>query len=280
MQRHTFRAMGTEIEVLLDHPDDGVSRAAFSRVEDEFEQIEASLSRFRPESELSRLNRDGVIEASPMLLEVTKLALTARERSAGRFDPTIHDALVAAGYDRTFEEVPAEGPAREQSAACGGSVAISARTIRLEQGTKLDFGGIGKGYAVDRTVAALSTVGPCLVNAGGDLAVAGTGWPIGVETSSEPLTLELTAGALATSGRDRRHWRRGGVDQHHIIDPATGLPAVTDVLLATVVAPTAVEAEVLAKLAFLAGAENALRQGITGVLVTADGRTVLMGDLR
>ena len=279
MQRHTFHAMGTEIEVLLDRPEDDVSQTALRGVEDEFERIEACLSRFRPESELSRLNAAGTIEASPTLLEVTRLALAARKRSGGRFDPTIHDALVAAGYDRTFEEVAAEGPARGRSAACGGIVEISGRTIRLAPGTRLDFGGIGKGYAVDRAVARLSTAGRCLVNAGGDLAVAGAGWPVGVETSSKPLTVELTGGALATSGCDRRRWRRGGVDQHHIIDPSTGLPAETDLLHATVVAPTAVEAEVLAKLAFLSGEQGALRQRVTGVLVTADGRTVLMGDL-
>lgn len=280
MQRHTFRAMGTEIEVLLDRPADDVSAEAVRRVEDEFERIEACLSRFRPESELSRLNRAGTIEASTTLIGVTRLALAARASTAGRFDPTVHEALVAAGYDRSFEDVPADGPARLPAITCGGAVAVSGRTIRLEPGTKLDFGGIGKGYAVDRTVDALSAVGPCLVNAGGDLAVAGAGWPVGVETSSDPLTLELTSGALATSGRDRRHWRRGGVDQHHIIDPATGLPAETDLLRATVVAPTAVEAEVLAKVAFLAGERAAVRQGATGVLVTADGRTVLMGGLR
>jgi FAD:protein FMN transferase len=280
VQRHTFRAMGTDVEALLDVDDQEDAFAAFSEVEAEFERIEAHLSRFRPESELSRLNRDRSIEASPTLLEVTRLALRARERTAGRFDPTVHAALVAAGYDRTFEEVPEDGPEPGRAVACGGAVSISRRRIRLEAETALDFGGIGKGYAVDRALALLRRAGPCVVNAGGDLAVTGRAWPVGVETSGEPLTLELSDGALATSGRDRRSWRRGGALQHHIIDPATGRPAGTGLLHTTVVAPTAVEAEVLAKVAFLAGEEDALRDGMTGVLVTADGRTVLMGSLR
>ena len=97
MERHAFRAMGTEIELLGD--------GGFELAEAEFHRLEAQLTRFRPESELSRLNRDGCIDASPDLLRVVELALDARERTDGRFDPTVHDALVAAGYDRTFAEV-------------------------------------------------------------------------------------------------------------------------------------------------------------------------------
>ena len=97
----------------------------------------------------------------------------------------------------------------------------------------------------------LGAAGPALVNAGGDVAVHGGTWPVGVETADGCLTLELSSGALATSGRDRRRWRRNGRELHHLIDPKTGTPSDSDLLRLTVVASDAVEAEVWAKALFL-----------------------------
>jgi FAD:protein FMN transferase len=287
MERHEFRAMGTEVEVLLDLPAGPAAERALHGVESEFARIEAALSRFLPDSELSALNRRGELKAGPDLLAAVELALAARERTAGRFDPTIHDALVAAGYDRSFEQVLPDGPAANGNGrhACGGPVEIDrfTRTIRLAPGVRLDLGGIGKGYAVDRTAERLSRLGPCLVNAGGDVAVRGRRWPVGVETANGFVTLELVSGALATSGRDRRRWRRNGAEQHHLIDPETGEPSASDLLRVTVVDRSAAEAEVLAKSLFLAGEEQATaeaeREGIAAVLVPEDGRTVMTGAL-
>ena len=240
--------------------------------EAEFERLEQVLSRFRPDSELSRLNSEEVIEASHDLVRVVRLALAARERTNGLFDPTVHDALVAAGYDRTFADVPAWVPPRDGTPPrCGGSVVVDGLMIRLEPGTHLDLGGIGKGYAVDRVADRLAETGNCLVNAGGDLAVRGGAWPIAV---TRDLTLELTRGGIATSGRDRRNWRRGDELLHHLIDPRTGRPAETELISVTVVARSAVEAEVLAKIAFLGADVDVPR-----VLVSADGAVVLAGGL-
>jgi thiamine biosynthesis lipoprotein len=282
--RHEFQAMGTTIELLLDADDGEQAQSAFRAVEEEFERLEAMLSRFRPDSELSRLNRDGRILAPPDLERVVGLALEARERTAGRFDPTVYDALARAGYDRSFEQVEPDAAADaeddgRQVARCGGRVTIDPTTglIEIESGFHIDLGGIGKGYAVDRAIEILAVVGPCLVNAGGDLAVRGDRpWPIGVEDGP---TLELTSGAIATSGRDRRHWRRGDEERHHLIDPATGRPAQTDLLRVTVVASTATEADVLAKTLFLGGEQEAAAAGVPALLVCADGRTRLVGDL-
>jgi thiamine biosynthesis lipoprotein len=283
--RHEFRAMGTVIELLLDADDTEQAQSAFRAVEEEFERLEAMLSRFRPESELSQLNRDGRILAPPDLERVVGLALEARESTAGRFDPTVYDALARAGYDRSFEQVAADAAdeaaaeSPQGAARCGGRVTIDPATgwIEIEPGFHIDLGGIGKGYAVDRAIEILAVVGPCVVNAGGDLAVRGDKpWPIGVEDGP---TLELTSGAIATSGRDRRHWRRGDEERHHLIDPATGRPAQTDLLRVTVVASTAIEADVLAKTLFLAGEQEAAAAGVPALLVCADGRTRLVGGL-
>jgi FAD:protein FMN transferase len=272
--------MGTDVELLVDAED---AEHALEAAEAELHRLEALLSRFRPGSELSRLNDHGSLEPGPDLLEVVELALLARIRTGGRFDPTVHDALVAAGYDRSFELVLADGPAAAP-APCGGSVLVDERRITLEPGVRLDLGGIGKGFAVERAAVVLAAAGPCLVNAGGDLAVRGGSWPVGLETADGQLTLELDRGAIATSGRDRRRWRRNGHEQHHLIDPRTGAPAESHLLRVTVVASDAVEAEVWAKALFLAGEDAAAAEadelGLPSVLVTADGRTRLAGGLR
>lgn len=274
MLRRSLHAMGTNAELLLDAPAGVRAERALDRAEAELERLEQVLSRFRPDSELSALNRTGrSSSASADLVRVVELALAAREATDGLFDPTVHDALVAAGYDRTFEEVAADGPASTPGAGacCGGTAQVDGLTVTLSPGTHLDLGGIGKGYAVDRVADLLAVTGPCLVNAGGDLAVRGGAWPIGV---TEELTLELSRGGMATSGRDRRRWLRGGRELHHLIDPSTGLPAEGPLERVTVVADSAAEAEVLAKAAFLGADVDAPR-----VLVTADGRTILAGGL-
>jgi len=283
MSRRAFRAMGTEIELLVDADD---AERTLDAAEAEFHRLEALLSRFRPDSELSRLNEAGSLEAGPDLCRVLGLALVARERTGGRFDPTVHDAVVAAGYDRSFEHVPADadgGTAVRRTPPAHDDVVVDGSAVRLT-GVRLDLGGIGKGYAAERTAEILAAAGPCLVNAGGDIATRGGAWTVGVETAAEPLTLELSgASGLATSGRDRRRWRRDGRELHHLIDPRTGAPSESDLLRVTVVAPDAVEAEIAAKSLFLAGAEAAAAEadeaGIPSVLVTADGRTVVAGGL-
>jgi thiamine biosynthesis lipoprotein len=288
MLRHVFPAMGTEVDCLLDAPPSRAATTALLAAEAEVRRLEAILTRFDERSELSRLNRRGELVAGDDLLAVVELALAARVGTGGRFDPTVHDALVAAGYDRTFAELPRDGEGPATAArCCGGEVTVDRRTrrIRLGAGVRLDLGGIGKGYAAERACDRLASAGPCLVNAGGDVAVRGRPregvWPVGVETPDGDLTLGLAAGGLATSGRDRRRWRRGGAERHHLIDPATGLPAESDLLRVTVVAADAVEAEVLAKALLLAGEAAAVAeaeaQGVPSVLVTADGRTRAVG---
>ncbi len=230
---------------------------ALDAAEAEFHRLEALLSRFRDDSELSRLNRDGSIEAGPDLLRVVELALAAREPDRrplrpdrarrgrrGRLRPLLR------GHRARRATAGARSPA-----VAGGGVSVDGSRIELEPGVRLDLGGIGKGYAAERAAELLALAGPCLVNAGGDVATRGGSWPVGVETADGALTLELAGAALATSGRDRRRWRRGGRELHHLIDPRTGAPAETDLLRVTVVAPDAVEAEVAAKSLFLAGAD-------------------------
>jgi thiamine biosynthesis lipoprotein len=291
--------MGTDIECLLERPRDAIAERALADAEGEFARLEARLSRFLPDSELSRLNAAGEATVGADLLELTKAALDAREATDGRFDPTVHDAVVGAGYDRSFEllasrtGLPAAGTAislQPGSASCGGGVHIDRGRSRvtLDAGTRLDLGGIAKGHAADRVSEVLGAAGPCLVSAGGDIAVRGKPsagvWAIAVPTGDGEITIGLSHGGLATSGVDRRCWQREGAECHHIIDPATGLPAETDLLRVTVVEASARAAETVATSLLLAGsldaaAHEADAAGTPCVLVARTGRTRLAGGL-
>jgi len=284
MLTRSFPAMGTEVELFLDA--DERSAGLLAEAEAEFLRFEALFSRFRPDSELSLLNAERTRQVGPELLELVQLALGARERTEGRFDPTVHDALVAWGYDRTFELVDASVVPDATPAPCAGDVEVdlSESRISLGAGASLDLGGIAKGWAADRALGRLAPAGPALVNAGGDVSCSDGVWHVGVETPAGHLTLELTHGGLATSGRDRRRWQQGDREAHHLIDPATGAPAAGDILTATAVAPTATQAEVEAKSLFLAGdvaraAAEADESGVPAVLVTRSGDVRLAGGL-
>ncbi len=302
----TFRAMGCQMAALID-ADSPEASQALAQVPGWFEGWEQALSRFRPDSELNRLNRlSGVggqaMPVSPVLWEVVDLAFDAARESAGLISPTQLAALEAAGYDRSFDTLAKDKaispdiewqPLRPtpdvfQSVMRDGQQ----RSLRLAESVRLDLGGVAKGWAADETVRRLSAFGPALMDAGGDIAVSGprpgaTPWSVGVANpffSDDLLENLLLAGGaatggrgVATSGRDYRRWQRNGRWYHHIIDPRTGRPAETDVLTATVVAPTAARAEVAAKAALILGSQQGLawleaRPELAGCLVLEDGR--------
>ena len=276
--RQDFRAMGTAVH-LLGPAEDPAFRRAAARVERRFAREERRFSRFREDSELTRLNRSSgsAVRVSRPFAEVLDLALAAADSSGGLFDPTVHDALVAAGYDRDFDEVLAGARgALHPATPCGrwAEVVLDGSLVRLPKGVHLDLGGLAKGWTVDRAAEdALAAGLPwALVNAGGDLRVAGAApvLDVGVEDPERPadelVRLRLSAGAIATSSVVKRSW---GPAQHHVIDPRTGAPAQTELLQASVWAPTCAEAEVLATQALLQGRSAAA--SLSCVLVADDG---------
>ncbi len=295
MQRLDFRAMGCQMLALLDSD----RRAApFDTVPGWFETWEQALSRFRADSELSRLNqRTGQwVRVSATLWDVTHLALVAARWTDGLFSPTILNALEAAGYDRTFAEIGVdERPVMPQPDGQWRAIQRQSlkRSLCLPRNARLDLGGVAKGWAADRAAKKLGVHGPALIDAGGDIAISGpqadgSPWPIGISNPFQPdqhfETLKIAAGGVATSGRDYRRWQKGGAWQHHIIDPRTGLPAQTDVLSATVIAPSAFEAEVAAKVILLSGSVAGLewleeQANYAAVIVREDGRAVTSAQL-
>jgi FAD:protein FMN transferase len=271
--------MGTDCEWILDVDDASDALAAFAAAERGLARQEAEWSRFRSDSVLSRLNRDGVASASPEMADLVVQALRLRVETGGLFDPTLHDAVVDAGYDRTFEDIGTDGVPDESVSHCrgGGPVTVCAAdgTIRVGRGVRMDLGGIAKGYAADRAADCLEAVGPCVVNLGGEVVVRGRPWSIGIETQSVPLVIEVVNSAVATSGVDRRRWSTGSGVRHHVMDPVTGSSATTDLLRVTVVDPDGARADALATALLAAGRERACRMTeelhLAAVIQTADG---------
>jgi thiamine biosynthesis lipoprotein len=233
-------------------------------------QLEHRLSRFRPESELCRLNASagsGPQVVSAWLFEVVEAALALSTFSEGLIDPTVLPCLVQAGF----------GPGARKGRVSHRLVSLdrTRQTIELEAGVGLDLGGVAKGWAADLLAIRLEAYGSCLVDLGGDLRARGPrSWTIGVEhpflPSQDLAEIELCEAGVATSSVLKR--RRGA--NHHLIDPRTGLPARTDLVAATVVAPSATIAEGAAKVALLLGEREGrsflVRAGLWGLLVKSD----------
>jgi thiamine biosynthesis lipoprotein len=298
MQQISFRAMNCNMMAAVDHDGPRVAQR-LEQVPNWFALWEQRLSRFRPDSELSQINLSAGqdVGISSVMQEVLHSALRASRVSGGMVTPTVLGALEAAGYNRSFDELREEAPGQVQS-VCGwetNTTAIPtvelnthARTVRLAPGTRLDLGGIAKGWAADRAAHHLRRLGPSLVNAGGDIAVTapmqdGEPWPIGVINPFDPEKdtdiLLVYQGGVATSGRDYRRWMKDKLWQHHIIDPRSGQPAQTDVLTATVVAPSAQAAEIAAKVVLIAGSSQGIewldqRPDYAGLVVLEDGEKI------
>jgi FAD:protein FMN transferase len=262
------------------------------KLPDWFQVWEERLSRFNPTSELSRLNRTrDAMRVSPVLWDVLQAGVRAMQFSEGLVSPFLLDQVESAGYDRSFELIGEHSLPRasraEKPAKTSRHLELDPKTrsVKLPENVRIDLGGIAKGWAVDRALRSLTKAGSGLVDAGGDIGISGPqssgeGWPIAIANPFRPdedLDLIVVSnGGIATSGRDYRRWKINGKWQHHLIDPSTGLPAETDVLSSTVIAPSAVQAEIAAKMVFIMGSKSGLewldaQPAYSGLVVQEDG---------
>lgn len=304
----SFEAMGTRVRLLIGEPGPQLPPAALAAAEARsfVADFEATLSRFDRDSELSALNRDRRerVPASPLLRRAVAAGLVAAEQSNGLVDPTLIEEIERAGYVTTrawmapaslvdaLAQAPARRPARPHPAARWREWVVDegAGEIVRPPGQRFDTGGTGKGLAADLLAIRLGAYPSFVVDCGGDLRVGGAEAPrspraVEVEhpLSGEHLySIRVGSGGVATSGLDRRIWRDAcGRFAHHLLDPASGEPAWTGLIAATALAPTALEAETLAKAALLSGpvggAEVLRRRG--GLLVHDSGRVERVGSL-
>jgi thiamine biosynthesis lipoprotein len=303
MLKIKFVAMGCQIEAITESESDH-ARDLLGEVPGWFQEWEQTLSRFLPDSELTQLNfhPEEPVSISETLWEVLSTALDMERKSDGLVSPTLLNAMVACGYDRSFESL---GSLNSQNSwlepnlpsnltTSDISMDADSRTVFLPYGLQLDFGGIAKGWAANKAVERLAVTGSALVNAGGDIAIKNTSnsdtkWTVGIvdphNTADFLKTLSTGSGGVATSGRDYRHWMQGDLERHHIIDPRTCQPAQSDVLTATVTAPSAMEAEMAAKTALILGSRKGIawlekRPEFAGFLVLDNSENILTSNLK
>lgn len=303
MIEHFGWAMGTVFQMRLYGLPQDLGCHGLRIAESRLEQLEELWSRFRPTSEVCQLNRSAGSPRSVTVetLQLIDLAVAGWLRTGGLFDPTVHEAVVAAGYDRTWAQVRADPT--DHPTGTGGAVPVpgcagirldpQSRQVSLPSGTRLDLGGIGKGRTADVLTAELGNQGTgLLVNLGGDLRVSGqpTGgepWRIAVADPTRPerilVHLVLDEGAVATSSTTTRSWPTPEGPCHHLIDPRSGGPSRSGLQAVTVVAAEAAWAEIYAKAVLVAGAEQGLDllqdADLAGLLVTDEGRLLATQSL-
>jgi thiamine biosynthesis lipoprotein len=298
--------MGCTFEVLLPAGlEDAVSAAEAAL--DEVDRLDRSLSVYRPDSEVSRLNAAaglGPRAVGESLLDLLQLSARLAEDTNGAYDPAAGAIVRAWGFDAGERSVPSEGvlqAARERSGLEHIHMDQDAGTVALSHpGVELNFGAIGKGFALDRAVAILRErckVPSAFLQGGRSSAYAlGTapgekrGWMVELrdpETQSDLIaTIWLRNQGLATSGAAHRSFEAKGKRWGHILDPRTGRPA-EGMRSVSVVAPSAAEADALATAFFILGPESAGRYaathpGVGGILVPeapSEKMVSVVGDL-
>lgn len=293
----TFPALGTTATLVVADPD--AADRARRQVDAEIDAVDAACSRFRLDSELTRLNASPgrPVRISPVLLDALEVALRAAAISAGRVDPTVGSALVVLGYDRDFSSVPVNGPPLRVTVGPAPGwhqvrIDPQARTATVPHGVALDLGATAKALCADRGAQAASEVtgSGVMFSLGGDIAVAGpspaAGWSVRVTddhagSPDDPgQTVALADGGLATSGTTVRRWQRGGESFHHLIDPGTGRPARSQWRTVSVAAGCCVDANIASTTAVILGddAEAWLAERrLPARLVGHDGEVTIVG---
>ncbi|MCU1430339.1 MAG: thiamine biosynthesis lipoprotein ApbE [Actinomycetia bacterium] len=282
--------MGTDVHiVLVGERTSAIAKDAQARIGD----LEARWSRFIATSEVSRLNANAGYPSvcSPETVALVRRAIDAWRVTGGRFDPTVLGAVMRAGYDATFDSLPAtraDVGTHDNRTTGTDRIVVDPITnvVMLPANVGFDPGGIGKGLAADIVsgeAMAAGAEGAC-VNVGGDVRVRGSSpngnaWQVDVLDPIDPLLVRsavvLADGAVATSSRARRAWTVGSQRRHHLLDPANGSPVENDVVAVTVVASDGWRAEVLAKAAFVSGVREGLgfldRSGVEGAIFDTNG---------
>lgn len=284
----SWRALGTGVQLVVS---DGLPEAR-AAVEQVLADIDQAASRFREDSEISRLPVGEWATVSPLLARLLTVARDAAEETGGLVDPTVGTSLRDLGYDRTFAAIVQGAPVTVVRRPVGWrSLQIDGLRVRAPAG--LDLGATAKGIAADLCAAAAGAVSKAaLVGLGGDIATAGDrAWAVLVRDTSDyeetpdgelddGQVIELR-GALATSGTRARSWNRGGRLVHHLLDPRSGLPTEGPWRTVSVVADTCLRANIASTAAIVAGAsaESWLSaRGFSARLVHDDGAVVTVGD--
>jgi thiamine biosynthesis lipoprotein len=293
----TFPALGTTAVLVMD-PDDALASGR-SLLEAEIDAIDIACSRFRDDSELTRVNRgpSSWVVVSPVFMEALDVALRGARLTDGLVDPTVGSALRVIGYDQDFDLVARTGPPIRVSlkqVAGWHTIEIDrpSSRVRIPGGVELDFGATAKALCADHAARAIAreTGASVLVALGGDIAIGGPprdgGWTVSIADHHAAAVddvderVAIASGGLATSGTVARRWARGARVLHHVVDPATGLPAREHWRTASVSAASCVDANIASTAAIVMGAEAPQwleARRLPARLVATDGTVVRVG---
>jgi thiamine biosynthesis lipoprotein len=282
--------MGTAIRVELWHEDAAAAEAAMAAVMEQMHHVDRTMSPHKPDSELSRINRDAAriaVGLSAEMFGLLQRSLEFSRLSDGAFDITFASAGHLYDY-REHRRPGAQALAQARAAIGYEGLLLDApsQTVRFARpGMRIDLGGFAKGYAVDRGAAILRSRGVrnAIVTAGGDSHIVGDRrgrpWTIGVRDPRRPgelaAVLPLADVAISTSGDYERYFEEDGVRYHHVLDPRTGASA-TGVHSVTIIAGDGLTTEALSKSVFVLGLEKGMRlvesrKGVDAVVVDATG---------
>lgn len=289
--KNTRPLMGTYITITVTADSSGQAEKTIEAGFLEVERLEALLSLWRPDSELSRVNAtafDGPVEVSSELLDISRKSLEIAQLTDGAFDPTIGPLVQLWNVTESQAPPDPEDIERARLLVDYRNVVIKGNKIRfLKKGITFDPGGIAKGYTADRVVAVLKSMGiqSGIVAIAGDIKVFGGGeegqkkdpWQVGIQNPrGEGLiaSVELSDGAISTSGDYERYFIFEGRRYHHLLDPATGYPA-EGIQGVSVLHEQGVSCDGLATGLFVLGPERAKKKmeemNLAGVIVTETG---------
>ena len=271
MFNYQFNSMSTIVKLSID-------RELFANdmmpVYKLFTQIEDTCSRFRQDSELARLNKrvGEEVEVSPIMFAILKAALRFFEETGGVFNPGILEAIENSGYSQSIELVRGQNFflfEKEPSPVLGQPFVLNEQTQTVILFSKIDLGGIAKGWVIDQAADVLGRLGFGFINVGGDIRVFGKlprPLNIGIENPFNPSvmisSIQVNAGAVATSTSMKRRWKVNSEEKHHLIDPRTGKPSDSYIVSATVTAMTALEADILAKCVLISGDPGSIENAV------------------
>jgi len=288
-----FRAMNTSVMLAAEGQGavSGMQAAKFF-----IHQCEQRFSRFLPASEVTELNHSAGewTNISNELMDMLQLSIKYYTETGGLFDPSILSDLKQAGYDRSMDDIRANGvtdnpPASKRtSKPAFNEISLNPadNRVRLPRGMEIDLGGIAKGWIVDKAAHILNLYSDvCGVSAGGDMLfighpLDGMDWDVYLEDPRDPLQmltqLHVGSGAVATSSVMKRTWSQGEKIRHHLIDPRTGESAISDWLSVTVISPDVIQAEVYAKAILIHGGQDVAdllrsKQDMTYIAVNPNG---------
>ena len=266
--KQTEMIMGTLVEITVIPANEKAIRQAFEALK----KVDALMSTYKEDSEISILNREGKAQVSEQTLEVIEDAIKFSNLTDGAFDITCRPLINLWKKAKKEEKVPTEEEIEEAISLVGYQrIILEGNQIRLgKEGMQIDLGGIAKGYAVDKAIEALkkNNIKRALVNAGGDLYALGTDrqgekWQIGVQDPREEDKIidiiKVKDRAVATSGDYRRYFTLEGKRFSHIVNPKTGLTVQDVPMSVTIVGPGATTTDALSTGVFVLGPEEGMK---------------------